>query len=85
MADWIWMPFGVVSGVGVCVCVGLESGERGRSRDGLLDAGGDGRRKGCFIWGRREFGAPIVSNGTLLYNCARATRSSQMTLGRTCL
>jgi len=49
-----------------CVCVGLESSERGRSRDGLLDAGGDRRRRGCFSWEVGEFGAPIVNNGDFI-------------------
>jgi len=49
----------------VCVCVGLKIGERGRSRDGLLDVGGDGRRSpGLFYLG--EVGAPIVTNGDFI-------------------
>ena len=28
---------------------------------------------------------PIAPMGTLLHSCVRATRSSQMTLGRTCV
>ena len=43
--------------VSVCVSVGLESGEQGRSRDGLLDVDGDRRRKACFIWG--DLGHPL--------------------------
>jgi len=31
-----------------------------------------------------NFGRPIVTNGDLLYSCAKAMRSSQITLGRTC-
>jgi len=31
-----------------------------------------------------EFGHPVVTNGTFLRSCARATPSSQITLGRTC-
>ena len=34
MADWIRMPFGMVSGVGGGM--------------GVLDGGGDRRRRGCF-------------------------------------
>jgi len=36
MADWIWMPFGVVSGVGLGM--------------GVLDFGVDRRREGV-VWG----------------------------------
>jgi len=65
MANWIWLPFGMVSGVG-----------RGM---GVLDGGGERRR------GRDSFGVnlvcPIVINGDLLHSCARATSSSEMTLG----
>ena len=59
------MPFGVVSGVG-------------RGID-VLD--GDGyRRKGRGSFGA-NVGRPVVTIGTLLHSCARATRSSQITLG----
>jgi len=34
-ADWIWMPFGVMSGVG--------------RRRGVLDRGGDRRREGAVL------------------------------------
>ena len=48
---------------------------------GVLDEGDDRRSFGV------NFGRPIVglSNGTLLCSCARATRYSKITLGRTCL
>jgi len=49
---------------------------------GVLDWGGDRRRGRCSL--RVNLGHPIATNGMLLRNCARATRSSQITLGRTC-
>jgi len=64
-AEWIRVPFGVVSGVG-----------RGIS---VLDGGADRRRKGEF-WGRICC-VPLQPMGTLLRNCARATPSSQITFG----
>jgi len=51
---------------------------------GVLDRGGDHRRgRGSF---GGEFGASHFNQWGLLHrpSCARATRSSQMTLGRTC-
>ena len=47
MDDWIWMPFGMVSGVG-----------RGM---GVLDAGGN-RQRGRGVLGV-NLGRPIVTNG----------------------
>jgi len=58
-------------------------GEWGRSRDGCISWGGN-RRRGRGSLGM-ILGRPIVTNGTLLHSCARVTRSSQNTLGRTCL
>jgi len=54
-------------------------GEWDRSRDGCIRWGGDRRREGA-VFGvnlRRT----VVTNGTLLRSCVRATRSSQITLG----
>jgi len=62
------MPFGIVSGVG-------------RGMD-VLARDGNRRREGADLG--VNLGRPIVTNGTLLHSCARATHSSQMTLGRTC-
>jgi len=60
------MPSGMVSGVG-----------RGMSvLDGAVIAEGEWAVLGIGS----EFGCPIVTNGTLLCSCARATCSSQMTL-----
>jgi len=64
MVDWIRMPFGMMSGVS-------------RGMD-VLDKGGD-RRRGRTVLGVVNFRRRIVTNGTLLHSCARATRSSQMT------
>jgi len=48
-AEWIWMPFGMVSGVG--------------QRMGVLDGCGYRRRKGAVL--AVNFGRPIVTNGDL--------------------
>jgi len=69
-ADWMQMPFGVVRGVSRGMAV----------LDGVVIVEGKGAVLGV------DLGHPIVTNamGTLLHSCARATRSSQMTLRRTC-
>ena len=61
------MSFGVVTGVGLAM--------------GVLDFGGDRRREGAVLG--VNLGRPIVTNGDLLRSCARVTRSSQITSGRT--
>jgi len=61
----------------------ISGGERGQSRDGCIKWEWWSSKRGTF---GSEFGAshPIVTNGTLLHSCARATHSSQITLGKTC-
>ena len=53
-ADWIWMPFGVVSGVG--------------RRMGVLDGVVIVEGEGAVFW--VNSGRPIVTIGDLLHNCA---------------
>ena len=54
-------------------------GEWGRSRDGCIRLGWwSSKGRGSF---GINLGRPIVTNGNLLPSCARATRSSQITLG----
>ena len=65
-ADWIRMPFGMVSGV----CRGMD----------VLDGDGDRQRRGAVLW--MNLGCPIVTNGnfgaqcvvTVSYTHLRATR-----------
>jgi len=64
-ADWIRMPFVVVSGVGQWMDV----------LDGAVIVEGEVTVLAVNL------GRPTVTNGTLLRSCARATRSSQITLG----
>jgi len=56
-ADWIWMPFGVVSG--------------GELDVGVLDFGGDRRMEGQ-IWGV-NLGRPIVTNGAFATRSSQIT------------
>jgi len=81
--------------MGLCVCVCLpesvlwqngpldpdavSDGEWSRSRDGCIRWGGDRRREET-VFGV-NLGRPIVTNGTWLRRFARATHSSQITLG----
>jgi len=54
-------------------------GELAWSSGGCIRRGGDRRREGAVLG--VNLGRTIVTNGDLLHSCARATPSSQMTLG----
>jgi len=65
-ADWFWMPFGVVSGVGLGM--------------GVLDFGGD-RRRGMGSSGG-EFAGPIVTNGDFVASLCGTAYSDQAVIWR---
>jgi len=67
-AEWIWMPFGVVSGVGQGM--------------GVLDGGCYRWREGAVL--RVNLGRPIVANGpmgTLLRSCAELCEPIELLFG----
>jgi len=64
-AEWIQIPFGMVSGVD--------------RRMGVLDGAGYRRRgKGSF---GVNLGRPIVNNGTLLHSCAEVREPIELSFG----
>jgi len=66
-ADWIRMPFGVVSEIGLSM--------------GVLNFGGDRRRKGA-VWGRVNLWRPIVTNGEFVASLCGIAYSNRAVVWR---